>query len=149
MLFDEMRAIQHKHGYLPAEQVHTLSKTLGIPLYQINGVAEFYPEFRVNPPAQAMVEVCTDMACHLHGAETLFVGELTGLGGDGAGNLLDLFSRRQIVLDDDELAFQLARDLEDGRQDHEDRPVLLAGGDRRVECLNDLDGDVFGILPLT
>ena len=43
------------------------------------------------------------------------------------------------MLDDDELAFQFARYLDDGRQDHDDRPVLLAGGDRRVECLNDLD----------
>jgi NADH:ubiquinone oxidoreductase subunit F (NADH-binding)/(2Fe-2S) ferredoxin len=67
-----MRAIQHKHGYLPPDQIQVLSKSLNIPLYQINGVAEFYPEFRVTPPAQAMVEVCTDMACHLHGAETIF-----------------------------------------------------------------------------
>jgi len=67
-----MRAIQHKHGYLPAEQIQVLSKNLNIPLYQINGVAEFYPEFRVSPPAQAMVEVCTDMACHLYGAERIF-----------------------------------------------------------------------------
>jgi formate dehydrogenase beta subunit len=72
MLFDEMRAIQHKHGYLPADEIQQLSKELEIPLYRINGVAEFYPEFRVNPPAQAMVEVCTDMACHLRGADTLF-----------------------------------------------------------------------------
>ena len=67
-----MRVIQHKHGYLPAEQLQTLSKSLNIPLYQINGVAEFYPEFRVSPPAQAMVEVCTDMTCHLYGADNLF-----------------------------------------------------------------------------
>jgi NADH:ubiquinone oxidoreductase subunit F (NADH-binding)/NADH:ubiquinone oxidoreductase subunit E len=67
-----MREIQHRHGYLPAEQMQTLSKSLNIPLYQINGVAEFYPEFRTSPPASAMVEVCTDMACHLLGAETLF-----------------------------------------------------------------------------
>ncbi len=67
-----MREIQHRYGYLPADQVQELAKTLDIPLYKINGVAEFYPEFRVTPPAQAVVEVCTDMACHLHGADTLF-----------------------------------------------------------------------------
>ena len=71
MLFDEMRAIQHKFGYLPPEQIQSLSRTLEIPLYRINGVAEFYPEFRLAPPAQAMVEVCTDMACHLRGADAL------------------------------------------------------------------------------
>jgi formate dehydrogenase beta subunit len=67
-----MRAIQHKQGYLPAEQIQALSRTLDTPLYRINGVAEFYPEFRLVPPAQAMVEVCTDMACHLHGADSLY-----------------------------------------------------------------------------
>lgn len=74
MLFDEMRAVQHKHGYLPAEQIQQLAKDLQVPLFQINGVAEFYPEFRVTPPAQAVVEVCTDMACHLRGAENIFAG---------------------------------------------------------------------------
>jgi len=72
LLFDDLRAIQHRHGYLPADDIQQLAKTLEIPLYKINGVAEFYPEFRVTPPAQAVVEVCTDMACHLHGADTLF-----------------------------------------------------------------------------
>ena len=71
MLFDEMRAIQHKFGYLPPEQIQSLSRTLKIPLYRINGVAEIYPEFRLAPPAQAMVEVCTDIACHLRGADAL------------------------------------------------------------------------------
>jgi NADH:ubiquinone oxidoreductase subunit F (NADH-binding)/NADH:ubiquinone oxidoreductase subunit E len=75
LLFDDMREIQHRYGYLPADQIQELSKTLEIPLYQINGVAEFYPEFRVTPPAQAVVEVCTDMACHLRGAD-LLVNEL-------------------------------------------------------------------------
>lgn len=71
MLFDELRAIQHKHGYLPAEQLHALSKQLNLPLYRINGVAEFYPEFHLSPPAKFHVEVCRDMTCHLRGAERL------------------------------------------------------------------------------
>jgi NADH:ubiquinone oxidoreductase subunit F (NADH-binding)/NADH:ubiquinone oxidoreductase subunit E len=75
LLFDDMREIQHRFGYLPADQVQELSKRIDVPLYQINGVAEFYPEFRVTPPAQAVVEVCTDMACHLKRAGEL-VSEL-------------------------------------------------------------------------
>ena len=71
MLFDDLREIQHRFGYLPADQMLELSKKQEIPLYKINGVAEFYPEFRLTPPAQAVVEVCTDMACHLRGADTL------------------------------------------------------------------------------
>lgn len=75
MLFDDMRSIQRRFGYLPSEQMQELSRTSGIPLYRINGVAEFYPEFRVGPPPQVDVEVCTDMACYLKDAEGLF-GEL-------------------------------------------------------------------------
>ncbi len=66
-----MRAIQRKYGYLPAEQILGLSKAIGTPLFQINGVAEFYPEFRMSPPPEALVEICSDMACHLHGAEDM------------------------------------------------------------------------------
>lgn len=72
MLFDDMRSIQHQYGYLPADQIQELARNLQIPLYQINGVAEFYPEFHVSPPAQAVVEICSDMACHLRGADFLF-----------------------------------------------------------------------------
>ena len=71
MIFDELRAIQHEHGYLPAEQLHLLSKRMHIPLYQISGVAEFYPHFHLSPPPKVRVGVCTDMVCHLHGADRL------------------------------------------------------------------------------
>ena len=71
LLFDELRAIQHKHGYLPADQLQTLSKHIGLPLYRINGVAEFYPEFHTTPPAKLHLEVCRDMTCHLRGADKL------------------------------------------------------------------------------
>ncbi len=71
MIFDELRAIQHRHGYLAAEPLKDLSKQLNVPLYQINGVAEFYPEFHTTPPAKLHIEVCRDMVCHLHGASRL------------------------------------------------------------------------------
>ena len=45
------------------------------------------------------------------------------------------------MLDDDELAFQLARYLKQGREDDQDRPVLFAGSDCCVKCLDDLDAD--------
>jgi NADH:ubiquinone oxidoreductase subunit F (NADH-binding)/NADH:ubiquinone oxidoreductase subunit E len=73
LLFDELRAIQHKHGYLPPEPLQALSKQMNLPLYKINGVAEFYPEFHLTPPAKIHVEVCRDMTCHLRGADRLTV----------------------------------------------------------------------------
>ena len=68
MIWDDLRAIQGRHGYLPAEELHALSQHTGTPLYQIHSVASFYPHFRLTPPPKADVRVCMDMSCNLNGA---------------------------------------------------------------------------------
>ena len=67
----ELRSIQEKFGYLPAEQLELLATELGVPLSQIHGVASFYPHFHLTPPARIDVRVCSDMSCHLRGADEL------------------------------------------------------------------------------
>ena len=71
MIFDELKAIQSQYGYLPANQLEALSKTSEIPLYQIHGVADFYPHFHLSPPPKVSLRVCSDMSCHLRGADSL------------------------------------------------------------------------------
>ncbi len=71
MIFDELRAIQDQYGYLPADQLEALSKTAEIPLYHIHGVADFYPHFHLSPPPKVSLRVCSDMSCHLRGADRL------------------------------------------------------------------------------
>ena len=71
MIFEELKAIQRQFGYLPVDQLETLSKKTKIPLYRIHGVASFYPHFFLQPPARAEVRVCADMSCHLCGADQL------------------------------------------------------------------------------
>ena len=71
MIFDDLRAIQSKFGYLPADQLQSLSKTNGVPLYQINSVADFYPHFHLTPQPKVAVRVCTDMSCHMLGGARL------------------------------------------------------------------------------
>jgi NADH:ubiquinone oxidoreductase subunit F (NADH-binding)/NADH:ubiquinone oxidoreductase subunit E len=66
--FDELRAIQLRHGYLPKAELETLSRKTQTPLYQIHSVASFYPHFHLTPPAKAEVHVCADMSCRLNGA---------------------------------------------------------------------------------
>ena len=68
MLIDDLREIQARHGYLPEEELKSLSERRGIPLYEAHGVASFYPHFRLKPPPEATIRVCTDLSCHLHGA---------------------------------------------------------------------------------
>ena len=68
MIFDELRAIQQRYGYLPKAELESLSQRSQIPLYQIHSVASFYPHFHLAPPSRAEVYVCADMSCRLNGA---------------------------------------------------------------------------------
>ena len=40
-----------------------------IPLYHVQGVASFFPHFRLAPPPAVDVRVCASLSCHLRGAE--------------------------------------------------------------------------------
>lgn len=68
MIFDDLRAIQLRHGFLPKAELDELSRRTHTPLYQIHSVASFYPHFHLAPPARAEVRVCADMSCRLNGA---------------------------------------------------------------------------------
>jgi NADH:ubiquinone oxidoreductase subunit F (NADH-binding)/NADH:ubiquinone oxidoreductase subunit E len=65
-IFDELRAIQRAHGYLPEAELRALADRQRIPLFRLQAVASFYPHFFLTPPARAEVRVCGDMACHRH-----------------------------------------------------------------------------------
>jgi NADH:ubiquinone oxidoreductase subunit F (NADH-binding)/NADH:ubiquinone oxidoreductase subunit E len=71
MIVQELQAIQERHGYLPASELHSLSQRLTVPLHRLHEVASFYPLYRLKPPPVADVKVCRDMACHLQGAGRL------------------------------------------------------------------------------
>ena len=68
MIFDDLRAIQLRYGFLPKAELEGLSRRTQTPLYQIHSVASFYPHFHLAPPAKAEIRVCADMSCHLNGA---------------------------------------------------------------------------------
>jgi NADH:ubiquinone oxidoreductase subunit E len=70
-IFDELRRIQDQHGFLPGGKLEALSQSTGIPLYLLHGVADFYPDFHLSPPPKVNLRVCSDMACHLRGADPL------------------------------------------------------------------------------
>jgi NADH:ubiquinone oxidoreductase subunit F (NADH-binding)/NADH:ubiquinone oxidoreductase subunit E len=70
-IFDELRAVQRVHGYLPEAELRAVAARLDLPLYRIQSVASFYPHFFLRPPARAEVRVCGDMACHRHRAADL------------------------------------------------------------------------------
>jgi formate dehydrogenase beta subunit len=68
VIFDDLRAIQLRHGFLPKAELEGLSQRTQTPLYQIHSVASFYPHFHLVPPPKAEIRVCADMSCRLNGA---------------------------------------------------------------------------------
>jgi len=68
VIFDDLRAIQLRYGFLPKVELEALSQRTQTPLYQLHSVASFYPHFHLAPPPKADVRVCADMSCHLNGA---------------------------------------------------------------------------------
>jgi formate dehydrogenase beta subunit len=71
VIFDDLRAIQTRHGFLPKAELEALSQRTQTPLYQIHSVASFYPHFHLAVPPKADLRVCADMSCHLNGAAEL------------------------------------------------------------------------------
>jgi formate dehydrogenase beta subunit len=86
-VIDQLRAIQRAHGYLPAAELRQLSHRSHTPLYQLQGLASFYPHFRLQPPPAIEVQICDDLSCHLGGAPALVRDVEARVGGDGPGRV--------------------------------------------------------------
>ena len=68
MLIPMMQDIQAEHGYLPAEQLKSLAKSLNVPLSRLYAVATFYSSFRLTPRGAHEVTLCMGTVCYLKGA---------------------------------------------------------------------------------
>ena len=78
-VFEQLRIIQRNFGYLPAEQLRALAAQINVPISQLHAVASFYPHFRLTPPPKADVRICSDMSCHLRGADEIRASLEAGL----------------------------------------------------------------------
>ena len=156
MIFDELRAIQLRCGYLPKAELENLSRRSQIPLYQIHSVASFYPHFHLTPPSRAEIYVCVDMSCRLNGACELRAELARRFAGVSAEEVqikdvscLGRCDRAPAVAINDAIfegvtadqAEQLARRAARGEEVHAERP-----GVARVACASDpySDGEKYG-----
>jgi NADH:ubiquinone oxidoreductase subunit F (NADH-binding)/NADH:ubiquinone oxidoreductase subunit E len=66
-LIPALNAIQERVGWLPREELVTLSHEVHRPLYEIEGLISFYPHFRTDPPKPVELRACHDLSCWLRG----------------------------------------------------------------------------------
>ncbi|MBM80155.1 MAG: NADH-quinone oxidoreductase subunit L [Planctomycetaceae bacterium] len=71
MIVQELHRIQNIHGFLPDDELRSLSDRTGTPLYRLEEVSSFFPHFLREPPPQVEVTVCRDMTCHLRGSDQI------------------------------------------------------------------------------
>jgi formate dehydrogenase beta subunit len=68
-LIPALNAIQERVGWLPREELVTLSREVRRPLYEIEGLVSFYPHFRTEAQKKVELRVCHDLSCWLRGAD--------------------------------------------------------------------------------
>jgi len=71
MLIKELQDLQRQHGYRPREALHDLTERLNVLFFEVYGVASFYPHLRFEPPTSTTIRICTDLRCHLAGAQAV------------------------------------------------------------------------------
>ncbi len=60
---------QKEHGWLSPEVLEEVAEVMGLSPAQVGSVASFYTMFNRRPVGKYLVQVCTNVACSLLGAE--------------------------------------------------------------------------------
>lgn len=69
-LLRELSDLQHQHGYLSETTLKQLAQRRRLPLYRLEGLVSFYPQFRRTPPPRVTVRVCRDVTCRMAGCQS-------------------------------------------------------------------------------
>jgi len=84
-VLSSLLAVEDELGYIPKEALEFVAEFSNATVNDVWAVASFYPNFRFDPPAEHVVDVCWGASCHLVGAMNIFksVLEAAGLGDEG------------------------------------------------------------------
>jgi NADH:ubiquinone oxidoreductase subunit F (NADH-binding)/NADH:ubiquinone oxidoreductase subunit E len=88
-LIPALNAIQERVGWLPREELVSLSHEVHRPLYEIEGLISFYPHFRTEPPKPVELRVCHDLSCWLRGAQARIAALRERYGDDTETDLVE------------------------------------------------------------
>lgn len=62
-----LQQVQETYGYIPAEAISFIAKSLGLFPTEIQGIVSFYTQFSLTPKGRNIVRVCRGTACHVRG----------------------------------------------------------------------------------
>lgn len=71
-LIPALHAAEQIYGYIPELAAAEISRALKTPLAEVYGVMDFFTMFHRQPTGETVVRVCTDPACAMAGAESIF-----------------------------------------------------------------------------
>ncbi|NQW23182.1 MAG: NAD(P)H-dependent oxidoreductase subunit E [SAR202 cluster bacterium] len=88
-VLSSLLAVEDALGYIPKEAVEFVAGFSNSTVNNVWAVASFYPNFRFEPPAEHLVEVCWGASCHLVGAMGVFKAVLDASGMADEGDTPD------------------------------------------------------------
>jgi NADH-quinone oxidoreductase E subunit len=87
-LLPALNLAQEIHGFLTPEDMATVATELGLSPAYVRGVATFYTMYNRRPVGKYFIQVCTNVACNLCGADEVMGAFLQSTGSE-AGEVSD------------------------------------------------------------
>ncbi len=81
-LIPALSVAQEEYGYLSDAIVGEVAQMLDIPVVEVEAVASCYTMFRRHKVGSTIIRLCTNISCHLNGADTVatYVSKKPGIG---------------------------------------------------------------------
>jgi NADH:ubiquinone oxidoreductase subunit E len=70
-LIPMLQTIQSEFGYIPAQSIPIIARSLRLFPSQVQGVISFYTQLYTQPRGRKVVKVCRGTACHVRGGKTI------------------------------------------------------------------------------
>ena len=99
-ILSSLLSIQDRFGYIPEIAIETIATYMNVSINDVWSVASFYKNFRFEPPAKHLIEVCWGPSCYFKDCSTMIsmIFDLLGLVDEGTNRDGDISVRYNTCL---------------------------------------------------